>query len=141
MSFVQPYALTDFEPGPYYVGKLLDPGWKVSIMHSCMDGVLQECNFKVFLERLGGESDTVKIERVGFSGDGWYEFVAINTTNTEAIDRAATMLSALLDYPILDEARFTEAEETYYESIGYVQGDDGEWNPAETFPSNPFLNG
>ena len=133
MSFSQPYALTDFEPGPYYVGKLLEPGWKVSIMHSCMDGVLEECNFKVFLERLGGESDTVKIERVGFSGDGWYEFVAINSLNTQATELAATMLSALLDYPILDETRFSEAEETYYTSIGYVEDSDGEWVPsAET---------
>lgn len=131
MSFSQPYALTDFEPGSHYFGKLLDTGWKVSIMHSCMDGVLEECNFKVFLERLGGESETVKIERVGFSGDGWYEFVAINTSNVEAIDKATTMLSALFDYPILDEARFTDAEENYYNSIGYVQSADGEWGPDD----------
>ncbi len=137
MSFSQPYALTDFEPGAYYVGKLLDPGWKVSIMHSCMDDILQECNFKVFLERLGGESETVKIERVGFSGDGWYEFVAINSSNTDAIDKATVMLSALLDYPILDDARFTDAEEAYYNSIGYVQSADGEWGPAiETTADN-----
>ena len=129
MSFSQPYALTDFEPGSHYVGKLLEPGWKVSIMHSCMDGVLEECNFKVFLERLGGESETVKIERVGFSGDGWYEFVAINGINTQAIEQATTMLNALLDYPILDETRFSEAEEAYYTSIGYVESPDGEWGP------------
>ena len=140
MSFVQPYALTDFDPGTHYIGRLLDPGWKVSIMHSCMDGILEECNFKVFLERLGGESETVKIERVGFSGDGWYEFVAINTSDTQAIDKAAEMLSALRDHPILDEARFTEAEESYYGSIGYVQDDGGDWVPQEEALSGDALS-
>lgn len=135
MSFSQPYEITDFEPGPHYVGKLLEPGWKVTLMHSCMDDILGKCNFDVFLERLGGVSDTIRIERVGFSGDGWYEFVAINSKNEEAIGKAQEMLSQLLDYPILDDTKFSEAEETYYTSIGYVQNDSGEWEPESESPS------
>lgn len=135
MSFSQPYEITDFEPGPHYVGKLLEPGWKVTLMHSCMDDVLAECNFDVFLERLGGVSDTVRIERVGFSGDGWYEFVAINSTNRVAMDKAKEMLDGLLDYPILDDAKFSEAEDEYYTSIGYVQNDGGDWEPGGESPA------
>ena len=138
MSLSQPYAITDFEPGPHYSGKLLEPGWKVTLMHSCMDDVLAECNFKVFLKSLGGESETIRIERVGFSGDGWYEFIAINSTNQVAMDQAKGMLDKLLDYPILDDDAFTEAEEEYYTSIGYVQSASGEWEPAvETESMSP----
>ena len=129
MSFSQPYEITDFEPGSHYVGKLLEPGWKVTLMHSCMDDVLAECNFDVFLERLGGVSDTIHIERVGFSGDGWYEFVAINSKDEVAMGKAKEMLDQLLDYPILDDNAFSEAEEKYYTSIGYVQDAGGDWDP------------
>lgn len=72
MSFHQTYELHPFEPGETYVGDTLDPSWQVSIYQSSMGDVLEECNFTVFLERLGGLSDTVKVHRVGFSGDGWY---------------------------------------------------------------------
>ena len=129
MSFSQPYEITDFEPGSHYVGKLLEPGWKVTLMHSCMDDVLAECNFDVFLKSLGGESDTIHIERVGFSGDGWYEFVAINSKDEVAMGKAKEMLDQLLDYPILDDNAFSEAEEKYYTSIGYVQDAGGDWDP------------
>ena len=135
MSFSQPYEITNFEPGPYYVGKLLAPGWKVTLMHSCMDDTLAACNFEVFLERLGGINDTVRIERVGFSGDGWYEFIAIHETNNVALSKAKDMLDQLLDYPILDDDRCTKAEEDYYTSIGYVQNDQGDWSPIEISPN------
>ena len=132
MSFSQPYEITNFEPGPHYVGKLLTPGWKVTLMHSCMDDTLAACNFEVFLERLGGVSESIKIERVGFSGDGWYEFIAIHENNAEALNKAKDMLDKLLDYPILDDDRFTQAEEDYYTSIGYTQDAQGDWAPVDT---------
>ena len=130
MSFHQIYELHPFEPGETYVGDTLDPNWQVSIYQSSMGDVLEECNFTVFLERLGGLSDTVQVHRVGFAGDGWYEFVAINASDTEAIKKAGEMFDQLKDYPILDEDRFTQAEGDYYESIGYIQTDGGEWVPA-----------
>ena len=132
MSFHQTYELHPFEPGETYFGDTLDPSWQVSIYQSSMGDVLEECNFAVFLERLGGLSDTVKVHRVGFSGDGWYEFVAIHDSNAEALKKAEEMLDQLKDYPILDEDRFTQAEDDYYASIGYVQTDGGEWVQAES---------
>ena len=131
MSFSQTYELHPFEPGETYFGDALDPSWQVSIYQSSMGDVLEECNFTVFLERLGGLSDTVKVHRVGFAGDGWYEFVAIHDSNADALKKAGEMLDQLKDYPILDEDRFTQAEDDYYASIGYVQTDGGEWVQAE----------
>ena len=131
MSLTQTYELHPFKPDATYVGGALDPSWQVSIFQSTMADVLEECNFKVFLERLGGVSDTIAVHRVGFSGDGWYEFVAIHASNTVAIAKATEMLNQLKDYPILDDDRLAQAEDDYYDSIGYVQDDSGEWAPAE----------
>jgi hypothetical protein len=128
MSFHQPYELHTFEP-THYMGTLLDKTWKASIYQSCMGGILEECNFDVFLERLGGLSDTVKKHRVGFSGDGWYEFIAIHQSDTKSIEMAAQMLKSIRDYPILDEEAFANAEEAYYTGIGYEMDNNGEWNP------------
>ena len=130
MSFHQTYDLHPFEPGETYFGDALDPSWLVSIYQSSMGDVLEECNFKVFLERLGGISDTVKVHRVLFSGDGWYEFVAIHSSDTAAVQKASEMLDQLKDFPILDEDRFAQAEDDYYTGIGYVQTDGGDWVPA-----------
>jgi len=132
MSFHQPYELHPFEPGETYFGDKLDRTWQVSIYQSSMGDVLEECNFSVFLERLSGLSESVQIHRVGFSGDGWYEFVAIHEADEGAIEKAGAMLDQLKDYPILDEDRFTQAEDDYYSSIGYVQDDSGEWLPEPT---------
>lgn len=129
MSFHQSYKLHPFEPTNYVGGKL-DASWKCSIYQSCMGGILEETNFKVFLERLGGESPTVAVHRVGFSGDGWYEFVAIHESDTKSIALANKMLASIRAYPVLDDDRFTQAEEDYYTSIGYVQDENGEWEPA-----------
>lgn len=131
MSFQQPYKLHAFEP-TNYIGGLLDETWKVSIYQSCMGGILEECNFDVFLDRLGGLSDTVKKHRVGFSGDGWYEFIAIHESDTASIEKATDMLESIQGYPILDEDKFYQAEETYYTGIGYEQNENGEWSePTE----------
>ena len=128
----QTYELHSFQPDETFVGQTLDPTWKVGIFQSTMADVLEECNFTVFLERLGGVSDTVVVHRVGFSGDGWYEFVAIHESDTAAIQKASDMLNRLKKYPILDDDRVAQAEGDYYTSIGYVQIDAGEWYPAAT---------
>lgn len=129
MSFTQPYKLTDFDPGDTYFGNTLE-GFKVSIYRSCMGGILEDSNFNVFLKRLGGESATIQIKRVGFSGDGWYEFIAIHESDTEALELASKMLEDLDGYPILDDDHFLNAENEYYTSIGYEQYAGGEWRPS-----------
>ena len=129
MSFHQPYKLQKWNRPTDYIGNDLPNDWSISIMTSCMCGLESESNYKVFLERLGGLSSTVKEERVGFSGDGWYKFIAIHDSNKVALAKAEEMLSSLQDYPILDEGHFAELEQAYYESIGYRQDDSGEWIP------------
>ena len=97
----------------------------------CLGGVQFRCVFGT----PGSVSDTIRIERVGFSGDGWYEFIAINSKDDVAMQKAKDMLDQLLDYPILDETAFSEAEEEYYTSIGYVQNDSGEWVAQSEAPA------
>ncbi len=65
-----------------------------------------------------------------FSDDGWYEFVAIHNSDAVAVKKTGEMLDQLKDYPILDDDRFTQAEEDYYPGIGYVKTDGGDWIPA-----------
>ena len=129
MPMHKTYERHSFQPDETFAGDTLAPRWQVSIFQSTMADVLEVCNFTVFLERLGGVSDTVVMHRVGFSGDGWYEFVVIHESDAAAIQKATAMLNRLKKYPILDDHRFAQAEGDCYTCIGYVQNDAGEWYP------------
>lgn len=141
MSFHQPYKLQKWERPSDYIGNDLPKDWFMSIMTSCMCGLESESNYQVFLKRLGGLSDTVKEERVGFSGDGWYKFIAIHDSNKDALAKAEEMLQSIRDYPILDSDHLSELESAYYESIGYMQDDDGDWVPDPEAQTRPVVSG
>lgn len=129
MSFSQSYQLRKWERPTHYFGDDLPPDWHISIMVSSLCDLAGDSNYQVFLSRLGGLSSTVKEERVGFSGDGWYKFIAIHDSDKAALAKAEEMFAELRDYPILDDEHLQKLEETYYGSIGYVQDDSGEWVP------------
>lgn len=112
------------------MGKLLEPGWKVTLMHSCMDDVLAGVHWylDVFLERLGSVSDTIRIERVGFSGDPAGTSSSPSTPKTTWPCKSESHVGPIAGSPYFGRtAHFSEAEEEYYTSIGYVQDDGGAW--------------
>ena len=71
---------------------------------------LERSNFRVGLELLGGESDTVRVERFGHWACGWIEEVYIKP-DSEAHRIAKKIESDLADYPVLNEEDFSELEQ------------------------------
>jgi hypothetical protein len=83
--------------------------------------VLTETNFKVALERLeakeaalGGSQDElpwVRVERDSSDLVGWVEAIYIaDTAPEELLQCADDLLASLKDYPVLDEDRWSQAE-------------------------------
>ncbi len=74
--------------------------------------VLENCNFEVALDDLGGESEHVIVARAGHWAVGWVETILVHKNAPKKILIAAdAILDNLKDYPVLDDCAFSEAEE------------------------------
>lgn len=75
---------------------------------------LEQSNFAVMVQELGGESDVVTVVRESHWAVGWVEWVAIKADGTAESDKALQIADELQDrlanYPILDEDDFGERE-------------------------------
>ena len=76
--------------------------------------ILTETNFRVALEALGGESDTVDIIREGHWAVGWIEWIAIHESDEKALRLADEIVASLEAHPVLDDDSLSDAE---YESV------------------------
>lgn len=74
-------------------------------------GCLDESNFAVALEHLGGESDDVEVHRFGHWACGWFEVILVNPDSMARIT-ANVLEERLEDYPVLDEDDLSEREQT-----------------------------
>ena len=72
-------------------------------------GPLEESNFHVALEHLGGESDDVEVHRFGHWGVGWFEILLVRPDSHTA-RLAEEIESALAEYGVLDETDFSQRE-------------------------------
>lgn len=81
----------------------------VAAQHRDSDA-LTRSNFAVLLNRLGGESDTVAIERANHWAVGWVEYLIVRPDDRRAIRTAIYAHSAEYNYPILDESHFSDLE-------------------------------
>lgn len=88
-------------------------------------GLLDNSNFDIALETLGGESDNVQVHRFGHWACGWFELILINPTATEIVKQAEDMLNALSDYPVLDDSDYCKRE--YDATIENII-DSAKWN-------------
>ena len=87
------------------------PNWYLSGIGQNRDSnTLTRSNFMVALQRLGGESETVKIIREGHWAVGWVEWIAIHESDEKALRVADEMQKDLQDYPVLSEDHWTELE-------------------------------
>jgi len=78
--------------------------------------ILEKTNFTVGLNMLGGESDTVRVERYGHWAVGWIEEIYVKP-ESEAYKIAEGIEAKLADYPVLDEEAYSQAEfDDYCES-------------------------
>ncbi len=68
--------------------------------------LLEQSNFNAILTRLGGESETVRVERATHWAFGWIETIYVHETDLEALHIADTALGDMAEYPVLDEDDF-----------------------------------
>jgi hypothetical protein len=87
------------------------PEYYVAYGHHRDSDVLSESNFYSLLRRLGGESETVLVIRESHWAVGWVEWIGIHQSDEAAVRIATECLEKLGDYPILDEADFSERED------------------------------
>lgn len=102
------WAPTGFDaPGAF----LADRGnWLVAPVSRTRDSeAIDESNFSVGLEILGGEGENVEVHRFGHWGPGWIEIILIRPDSAEAT-RAEEMAEALADYPVLNDEDFSTRE-------------------------------
>jgi hypothetical protein len=85
--------------------------------------VLARSNFEVALERIGGESSSVEVHRIGHWGPGWYE-IAIVDPHSPAHDIAEKIEAELENYPVLSEEHYSNLElEEFNEHWRYYSGE------------------
>lgn len=110
--------------------------WYVLLTRNRDSDCLSQSNWDTALKRLGGESDTVAIERMGHWLCGWIEYLLICPND---IDTANEIEQKLEDYPVLDEEDFSnqESEEAnrvwkdcynVKERIAYIRAKPHEFN-------------
>lgn len=75
--------------------------------------LLTESNFDSALERLGGESKNVTVERFGHWACGWFELILVNPKHLKSLKIAYAINASLKEYPVLDESDFSERENQY----------------------------
>lgn len=79
-------------------------------------GALDESNFRVALESLGGESDDVQVHRFGHWACGWFEIIIVNPARENAVDKAEGIEAALANYPVLSDEDYSALEFEQHEA-------------------------
>jgi hypothetical protein len=85
----------------------------VLISRSRDSEILDESNFEVALERLGGESKDVVVANFGHWGCGWFELILVNPKSPK-IKKAFEIYQALESYPVLDDGDYFDRESESY---------------------------
>jgi len=82
--------------------------WIVAPVMRTRDSVaLETSNFRVVLEDLGGESDTVEVHRFSHWGPGWIEIILVHPDLEGKVEEWE---SALADYPVASDDDLSEEE-------------------------------
>jgi len=82
--------------------------WIVVPVIQTRDSVsLEHSNFRVVLEDLGGESDTVEVHRFGHWGPGWFEIILVHPDLEGKVEEWE---SALADYPVASDSDYSEEQ-------------------------------
>lgn len=98
------------------------------VMQTRDSELLERCNFESALKTLGGESPNVQVHRFNHWGPGWFEIIIINPKRKDKVTIAEEIESALADYPILDDSKYSEMKSNaiadHWESSGYDEVKD-----------------
>lgn len=84
--------------------------WVIAYAQHRDSDTITRSNWAVFLAALGGESDTVAIERSTHWAVGWIDYLIIDPSDTERVGLAERLREKLEDYPVLDEMEWSNLE-------------------------------
>ena len=113
-TFLTPLAKAIESPTPFdslsnYMGKIPSKEWYFVLSKNRDSDVLTRSNFESALKILGGESETVQIDRYGHWACGWYETISVS--GEEKIRLAEDIQKGLEQYPVVDECHLSETEQ------------------------------
>lgn len=98
-----------WESSEGYIGKDFS-GYYIFLRRFRDSDIVEQSNFPIGLDMIGGESETVIITRATHWAVGWVEHIMIHESDQTAIDKAEDILVRLEDYPILDDEDFSARE-------------------------------
>lgn len=93
-----------------YAGESWPDYYQSGVGQSRDSDALERSNFACMLSALGGETETVIVVREDHWAVGWVEWIAIHNTDTAALKIADDINRRLEDYPVIDEAHYSEQE-------------------------------
>lgn len=93
--------------GSNYMGDIIPDNFKILLSRKRDSLCLDESNWRVALKKLGGESETVRIDRFGSWAGGWFEHLSIDENDKERFELATKMEEDMEAYPVLDEEDYS----------------------------------
>lgn len=128
-----------------YSGELPDDCWYCLLTRSRNSDCMEESNFEVALQRLGGESECVRVDRFGHWTCGWWESLSVKAESPEY--KMAERLERGLDiYPIIDDEDYYQrchkaAVDAFHREDGIVWlRDEGVWDEEENGSMDDISN-
>lgn len=88
--------------------------WVFAYMRHRESDTLARSNFDSFLKLLGGEGETVAIERASCSLVGWREYIIVNPADSAKVEIVRKTLENLEGYPVVNEDHWSELEQSEY---------------------------
>lgn len=93
-----------------YSGDTFEDYYRTGIEQSRDSKSLECANFSAMLEKLGGESKTVIINRSGHWAVGWVEAIYIHKSNSKKLKIADDLMIDFESYPVIDESLLSQIE-------------------------------
>ena len=100
----RPSAFDSFDN---YLGDVPNDTWRCLLTRSRDSNALTESNWRIALQKLGGESESVVIHRFGHWACGWWEALAVDETS-DSYAKALELHKSLEDYPVLDDDDYSQ---------------------------------
>lgn len=98
-----------FDSFSNYAGEIPEPEWLCLLTRNRDSDCLAESNFRSALRELGGESETVRVDRFGHWACGWWEALSVRAGSPEH-EIAKGISERLESYPVVNEFDFSELE-------------------------------
>ena len=106
----EPRHLKRWSMPPSYFGAEWHAYFSAGVGQSRDSDCLEQSNFAVMLEALGGETETVQVVRESHWAVGWVEWIAIHERDAAALKIADEQCERLANYPALNEEDWSNRE-------------------------------